>query len=161
MNLKRREFVRLGGITVAGSMVIPTLLNSCKRIIVSDSVAGYMEHFEVTAEQLQKVLATALEKGADYADLYFEHTVSNSLSLQDNEVNSAYSDITFGVGIRVLKATKQDLLTPKTPRWSQCSEPQKWPRTLPTAHRRGKVRRLLKQLCLRIITYRHLGKTFK
>ena len=103
MILKRREFIRLSGITATGSMVIPPLLNSCKRIIVSDSVAGYMEHFEVTAEQLQKVLATALEKGADYADLYFEHTVSNSLSLQDNEVNSAYSDITFGVGIRVLK----------------------------------------------------------
>ena len=103
MNLKRREFIRLSGITAAGSMIIPTLFNSCNRKTVSDSVAGYMEHFEVTTEQLQKVLAAALEKGADYADLYFEHTVSNSTSLQDNEVNSAYSDITFGVGIRVLK----------------------------------------------------------
>jgi TldD protein len=62
-----------------------------------------MEHFEVTTEQLQKVIAAALEKGADYADLYFEHTVSNAASLQDKEVNSAYSNITFGVGIRVLK----------------------------------------------------------
>jgi TldD protein len=103
MNLKRREFIRLGGITVAGSMVIPSILNSCKGIPVSDSAAAYMDHFEVTPEQLQKVLATALEKGADYADLYFEHTVSNATSLQDKKVNSAYSDITFGVGIRVLK----------------------------------------------------------
>lgn len=103
MNLKRREFIRLGGITVAGSMVIPGLLNSCKGIPVSDTAAGYMDHFEVTPEQLQKVLSTALEKGADYADLYFEHTVSNATSLQDKKVNSAYSDITFGVGIRVLK----------------------------------------------------------
>ena len=39
MNLKRREFIRLGGITVAGSMVIPTLFHSCKGIPVSD----YME----------------------------------------------------------------------------------------------------------------------
>jgi TldD protein len=103
MNLKRREFIRLGGITVAGSMVIPTLFNSCSGIPVSDSAAGYMDHFEVTPEQLQKVLATALEKGADYADLYFEHTVSNATSLEDKKVNRAYSDITFGVGIRVLK----------------------------------------------------------
>ena len=103
MYLKRRKFIRLSGITAVGSMVIPTLLNSCKRIIVSDSAAGYMEHFEVTATQLQKVLAAALEKGADYADLYFEHTVSNSASLQDKQVNSAYSNIAFGVGVRVLK----------------------------------------------------------
>jgi TldD protein len=103
MNLKRREFIRLGGITVAGSMVIPSLLNSCKGSPVSETAASYMDHFEVTPEQLQKVLATALEKGADYADLYFEHTVSNATSLQDKKVNSAYSDITFGVGIRVLK----------------------------------------------------------
>ena len=103
MNLKRREFIRLGGITVAGSMVIPTLFNSCKGIPVSQNAAGYMDHFEVTPEQLQKVLSIALEKGADYADLYFEHTVSNATSLQDKKVNSAYSDITFGVGIRVLK----------------------------------------------------------
>ena len=99
MNLKRRDFVRLGGITAAGTMIIPTLLNSCKRTTVSD----YMDHFEVTRSQLQRVLAAALEKGADYADLYFEHTVSNDSSLQDNEVNSAYSNIMFGVGIRVLK----------------------------------------------------------
>ena len=103
MNLKRRDFVRLGGITAVGSMVIPTLLNSCKNTTVSDSVAGYMEHFEVTHRQLQRVLAAALEKGADYADLYFEHTVNNSASLQDNEVNSAFSNIMFGVGIRVLQ----------------------------------------------------------
>mgnify|MGYP000903954275 CR=1 FL=1 len=103
MNLKRREFIRLGGITVAGTMVIPTMFNSCKGTPVSDSAAGYLDHFEVTPEQLQKVLATALEKGADYADLYFEHTVSNTASLQDKKVNSAYSNIAFGVGIRVLK----------------------------------------------------------
>ena len=103
MNLKRREFIRIGGITVAGTMVIPTIFNSCKGIPVTDSAAWYLDHFEVTPEQLQKVLSTALEKGADYADLYFEHTVSNTTSLQDKKVNSAYSDIAFGVGIRVLK----------------------------------------------------------
>jgi len=103
MNLKRREFIRLGGITVAGSMVIPTLFNSCKGTPVTENAGAYLDHFEVTPEQLQKILATALGKGADYADLYFEHTVSNATSLQDKKVNSAYSDITFGVGIRVLK----------------------------------------------------------
>jgi TldD protein len=44
-----------------------------------------------------------MEKGANYADLYFEHTQSNYCSLEDGKVNSAYSNIGFGVGIRVLK----------------------------------------------------------
>ncbi|MEI6049189.1 MAG: TldD/PmbA family protein [Bacteroidota bacterium] len=103
MNFKRREFIRLSGITVAGSMIAPNLLNSCTGSPLSQSVSGYLDHFEVTTEQLQKVILAAMGKGADYADLFFEHTISNSASLQDKKVNSAYSDITFGVGIRVLK----------------------------------------------------------
>ena len=80
MNLKRREFIRLSGITVAGSLVVPSLLHSCKGVPpVSQSAAGYLTHFEVTPELLQKVIRTAMEKGADYADLYFEHTQSNYL----------------------------------------------------------------------------------
>jgi TldD protein len=103
MNIKRREFIRLGGITVAGSMIIPTVFNSCKNAPVSDTAASYMDHFEVTPELLQKVIAAAMEKGADYADLFFEHTLNNRSSLEDGKVNSAYSNVAFGVGIRVLK----------------------------------------------------------
>lgn len=103
MNFKRREFIKLSGITVAGTIIVPSLLHSCRGVPVSDSAAGYLAHFEVTPEMLQKVIATAMGKGADYADLFFEHTVSNSTSLQDKKVNSAFSDVTFGVGIRVLK----------------------------------------------------------
>jgi len=103
MNLKRREFIRLSGITVAGSMIAPALLHSCKGVPVSQSAAGYLDHFEVTPELLQKVIRTAMEKGGDYADLYFEHTTSNYSSLEDGKVNSAFSNISYGVGIRVLK----------------------------------------------------------
>jgi TldD protein len=84
-------------------MIVPSLLQSCRGIPVSANAAGYLDHFEVTPDQLQKVILTCLGKGADYADLFFEHTLSNYTSLQDKKVNSAYSDITFGVGIRVLK----------------------------------------------------------
>jgi TldD protein len=103
MHLKRREFIRISGITVAGSMIIPTVLHSCKGAPVSDTAAGYLEHFEVTPELLQKVIAAAMEKGADYADLFFEHTLNNRSTLEDGKVNSAYSNVGFGVGIRVLK----------------------------------------------------------
>jgi TldD protein len=52
---------------------------------------------------LQKVIAEAMSKGGDYADLFFEHKISNSLGLEDGKVNSASSNVDYGVGIRVLK----------------------------------------------------------
>lgn len=88
---------------MAGSVIIPPLFQSCNRVPLSSDAGAYLDHFEVTADQLQKVILTALGKGADYADLFFEHTVNNTASLQDNKVNRASSDITYGVGIRVLK----------------------------------------------------------
>ncbi|KAA6319898.1 Metalloprotease TldD [termite gut metagenome] len=61
-----------------------------------------MNHFGVSEEDLRKVLAAALEKGGDYADLFFEHTFSNYVGLQDGAVNRSSSNIDFGVGVRVL-----------------------------------------------------------
>lgn len=62
----------------------------------------YLQHFDVTPEILQSVIATAMSKGGDYADVFFEHRIYNNLSLEDGTVNKAYSNIDFGVGIRVL-----------------------------------------------------------
>jgi TldD protein len=61
-----------------------------------------MVHFGVDEEDLRKVLVAALEKGGDYADLFFEHTFNNSVGLRDGEVNSTSSGIDYGVGVRVL-----------------------------------------------------------
>jgi TldD protein len=52
---------------------------------------------------LQKVIAEAMSKGGDYADLFFEHKISNTLGLEDGKVNQAYSNVDFGMGVRVLK----------------------------------------------------------
>lgn len=61
-----------------------------------------LDHFSITESDLLKVINEALGKGADYADIFFEHTFSNSISLRDGEVNRAASNIDFGVGIRVV-----------------------------------------------------------
>lgn len=103
MNFNRREFIRLSSITAAGTVIVPPFLQSCKGVPLSDSAAGYLDHFEVTTGLLQKVIAAAMEKGADYADLFFEHTINNTSSLEDGKVNRAFSNIGFGVGIRALK----------------------------------------------------------
>jgi TldD protein len=61
-----------------------------------------MKHFGIDEADLRKVLAVALEKGGDYADLYFEHAFNNSLGLRDGEVNSTFAGIDYGMGVRVL-----------------------------------------------------------
>lgn len=84
-------------------MILPSLMYSCMGKDFSFSSRGFLDHFEVNEEILGKVISMAMSKGGDYADLYFEHKISNSLSLQDSGVNRAGSNVDFGVGIRVLK----------------------------------------------------------
>ena len=103
MTVNRRNFIKTSGMFAAGSVVLPPFVQSCQNVQISDSVKSYLDHFEVTTEMLQKVIATAMSKGGSYADLFFEHKTTNSLGLQDGKVNRAYSNIDFGVGIRVLK----------------------------------------------------------
>lgn len=103
MNVNRRNFIKTGSAVVAGSMILPPFMQSCQNVQISENVKSYLDHFEVSAEMLQKVVATAMSKGGDYADLFFEHKISNNISLQDGKVNRASSNIDFGVGIRVLK----------------------------------------------------------
>ncbi|HBG23775.1 MAG TPA: peptidase U62 [Rikenellaceae bacterium] len=61
-----------------------------------------MSLFGVTTEDLNRLINIALSKGGSYADLYFEHSIANEISLRDGEVNSAGSHIDYGMGIRVL-----------------------------------------------------------
>ena len=103
MKLTRRSFLQTGGAAVAGTMVLPPLLNSCQNIQISPDVKSYLDHFEVTPRMMQKVIAEAMSRGGDYADLFFEHKISNTLALEDGKVNRAYSNVDYGMGVRVLK----------------------------------------------------------
>ena len=62
--------------------------------------------FGTDPSDARRLLSAALSKGGDYADIFCEHTVSNELSLRDGEVNSARSNIDFGIGIRVLSGDR-------------------------------------------------------
>ena len=66
----------------------------------------YHNIFGVSESQLQKLIGTALSKGGDYADLYFEYTTFFNLNLKDGVVSSGGFHIDCGVGIRVLKGER-------------------------------------------------------
>ncbi|MEN8118199.1 MAG: TldD/PmbA family protein [Bacteroidota bacterium] len=101
--IDRRNFIKTSGMVAAGSVMLPPFMQSCQNVQISAEVKSYLDHFEVSTEMLQKVIAAAMSKGGDYADLFFEHKTTNSLGLEDGKVNRAYSNVDFGVGIRVLK----------------------------------------------------------
>ena len=66
----------------------------------------YLDIFKVSPEQLKTLTDTALAKGGDFSDLYFEHTTYFNLLLKDGVVSSGGFHVDFGVGIRVLKGEK-------------------------------------------------------
>lgn len=105
MNLNRREFIKTGGMVMLGTLAAPSFLGSCTGNSSADKATGIsfaLNHFGVSEGDLKKVLTAALEKGGDYADLFFEHSYRNNIGLQDGAVNRAASNIDFGVGVRVL-----------------------------------------------------------
>ena len=66
----------------------------------------YLDTFKVTEDALQKVIGTALSRGGDYSDMYFEYTTYFNLLLKDGVVSSGGFHTDYGVGIRVLKGEK-------------------------------------------------------
>jgi TldD protein len=59
--------------------------------------------FGVDEALCARVLAAALERGGDYADLYFQHRRACSIHLEDGLISHASTSVDRGVGIRVVR----------------------------------------------------------
>jgi len=95
----RRTFLKGTGLVTAAT-ILPQGWYSLAR---AGNPAYFEAEFGISDGLCQKVLAKALSKGGDFADLFFEHTISNWVILEDGKVNRAYSDVALGVGIRTVK----------------------------------------------------------
>src|SRR5579863_2792557 len=62
----------------------------------------FFERYGLTESNLGSFLAQALSEGGSYADLYFEHTTTSSILLDETLVKSASEGISMGCGVRVL-----------------------------------------------------------
>ncbi len=58
--------------------------------------------FGVDPAWLPKVLSAALDRGADYADLYFEHSRISSIAMEDGLISRGSTHVDRGVGIRAV-----------------------------------------------------------
>src|SRR2546426_5347314 len=66
----------------------------------------FLDHYALTSRQLEQVLGTALERRADYADIYFEARTAETVALEEGLVKKTARSISQGVGVRVLAGDK-------------------------------------------------------
>jgi TldD protein len=106
--ISRRKFIETSAKGAAAIALIPSFLKfntneAFAGVSNTGNIKEYYARFNVTEEMLSKVISEAMSRGGDYCDLFFQHSISNDVVLEDNQVNRAYSNVDFGVGIRVIK----------------------------------------------------------
>jgi|WetSurSiteA1Bulk_404760.scaffolds.fasta_scaffold00144_11 TldD protein len=100
--IPRRKFIR-GTAMAGGALLLLPELEASMLLDPDPSGNYFLKEFGIDETLCHKLLAKALSRGGDFADLFFEFTVSNYLGLEDGKVNQSYGDISLGVGIRTVK----------------------------------------------------------
>src|SRR3989441_10147390 len=68
----------------------------------------YLERFGVTDRELLAAMGRVKVRDVDYADLYFEHTVDESISMEERLVKRASKSISQGVGVRATAGERSE-----------------------------------------------------
>ncbi len=55
----------------------------------------------IDADECARLLAIALERGGDYADLFFEYRAVGSYAFEEGILKSASKSVSLGLGVRV------------------------------------------------------------
>lgn len=71
-----------------------------------DAIKYFFDRYGLTGGDIDRLLATALARGGDYADLYFEYKVANAVNIEEQIVKQAAKSIAQGVGVRVIVGDK-------------------------------------------------------
>jgi TldD protein len=102
--MKRRDFIVKGafalGAIATSDLWLGKIVAGENSMLKTNLLDTY---FNVTQEQIKKVLAASLAKGADFADVFFEYRITSNLSFEEDIVKSARRGIVQGVGIRAVK----------------------------------------------------------
>ncbi|MGH9842956.1 MAG: metalloprotease TldD [Blastocatellia bacterium] len=73
---------------------------------MTNPIQFFTDRFNITIAEIESLLAAALSKGGEYADLYFEYTVNNSINLEEQIIKSANRTVEQGVGVRVISGER-------------------------------------------------------
>jgi TldD protein len=61
---------------------------------------------DVEVAEMERLLALALERGGDFADLYFERHRTSSIVMEEQIIRSATAGVTCGLGVRVVSGER-------------------------------------------------------
>lgn len=109
--MTRRTIIGAGAATLAAAGVTDVL--GIGDAFAAATAAGptngirYFSRFGVTEQMIRETLGAALSKGGDYADVFFQHRITNTMALEDGAVNRASANVELGVGVRVVKGDQQ------------------------------------------------------
>jgi TldD protein len=102
-DIPRRRFLELGlkgGLLFAATPALLSQLTSCR------SSSGTISGIEMDKETLAKVIAKALEKGGDFAEVYIENRISRQIVMEESKFKSGLYGISQGAGVRVISGNK-------------------------------------------------------
>src|SRR5512138_1950830 len=61
---------------------------------------------DISVPEMETLLSLALERGGQFADLYFEHQRTSSLLLEEGIIRTATAGVTCGLGVRVVSGER-------------------------------------------------------
>jgi len=106
--MDRRRFLRWMG-TGAAVVSVPALTSGCaaRSALLHHGPAPasdtYFSRFGVDAPILRRTLEKALGRGGDFSEVFLQHQIIHMVMLKDGQVDQAYTRVSLGAGIRVLK----------------------------------------------------------
>jgi len=102
-NISRRKFLDIsmkGGLLVAATPALLSSLVSCR------GGNKPLPSIAMDKSTLSKVIAKALERGGDFADVYLENRISREISMEESIFTSGVYGIRQGAGVRVICGEK-------------------------------------------------------
>jgi TldD protein len=61
---------------------------------------------EISVSEMERLLSSALSRGGEFADLYFEHERTSSLLLEEGILRTASAGVSCGLGVRVVSGDR-------------------------------------------------------
>ena len=105
-DIPRRRFLELsakGGLLIAATPALLSQLSSCTS---GSTVTKGSPGLGLDRDILSKVIAKALEKGGDFAEVYLENRISREIVLEESKFKSGLYGISQGAGVRVISGNK-------------------------------------------------------
>jgi len=96
--ISRRDFIKGGGIIIASASLMGSFFPYEKILAAPPSPFG--------EEDIPRLLSLAMNRGGDFAEIYFEDSRSKFIKMQENKIESTQIGYSRGAGIRVLSGEK-------------------------------------------------------